>query len=91
MNGFAAFGGNGDPDEIVGQKLGDVIQHVHGDTAMLTRFVVLAETVEEDGTFISVFTSTGLKEWDAMGLLHWALSVVDRSEIAGSDDADDDG
>lgn len=70
---FAALGGNTEADVPAMRHVSELITTVQGDDAMVLRFVLVVETLEEDDRCISTFTSPGLKEWDSIGLLQWVL------------------
>lgn len=53
------------------------------DGGMVTRYVVIAEVIDPDGTeSLRIRMSTGLAEWDALGMLHFttARTVAIRAE-----------
>lgn len=70
---FAALGGNTAADEPAMAHVSQLITEVQGSDAMVTRFVLIVESIDADDRYISTFTSPGLKEWDSIGLLQWAL------------------
>ncbi len=88
MDGFAAQGGNTEADPLALAKIGELIREVQGDDAMVAKFVLIVETFEEDDTYISTFTSPGLKEWQSMGLLHWALDAEGRTRLTNEEEDD---
>lgn len=47
--------------------------------AMVTRFVLIFETIDDEDRWISSATDPGQKEWDTLGLLQWGLSTQQAS------------
>lgn len=91
-NNFAAQGGNTEADDAATRLVGDLFAEVQPDS-MVTKFVIVAETIDAEGErCVSSFTSIGLKRWDSMGLLQFALACEnDRTVLGhGHDDEDDD-
>ena len=64
------------------------------DSPMVTRWVVVAETMEDDGSVCLVnITSPGLAPYVASGMMRWeadALAAQPRWTVYASADADDE-
>ena len=66
----------------------DFIHEVQPE-GMVQKFVLIVETIEADGKYISAFVAPGQKRWDSMGMLDYALNLERNTVLAvdGDDDA----
>lgn len=86
MGQLESFGGSSrDVEEVALKHVGALIHEVQPD-AIVTRFVLIVETIDDDDKCLSAFPSPGLKQWESMGFLEYALQ---RERMNDVDDEDE--
>jgi hypothetical protein len=66
------------------QQISELIRGLHEDNAMVTKFVLIVETIEEEDRYLQCFAAPNQKAWDTMGLLRYA-SMFEENFQAGQD------
>ena len=48
---------------------------------MVQRFVLVVETLDDEGKWFSAFTAPGQKRWDSLGLLAYATAIETNTRM----------
>lgn len=91
MGQLESFGESGTPAnekalEVVAQLINEV-----QPGAMVQKFVLMVETIDQDDRWLSSFTAPGQKAWDTMGMLKYGLAYESNFEASSEQIGDDDG
>lgn len=91
MDNFAAQGGNTQADDKATEVIGELIASEQPGS-MVMQFVLIVKSIDDEGDeVISSFTSQGLKRWDSMGMLSFALQCENgNTRLTTEIDEDDD-
>lgn len=86
MGRIESFGGSEtDANEDALGFVADLIQKVQPG-AMVQKFVLLVETIDDEDRWISAFTAPGQKRWDSMGMLDYGLNLEGNTVLTNEDD-----
>lgn len=89
-DGESLLGSDGAPaDEVALRCVGELVNEVQPGS-MVTKFVLLVETADGDDRWYSSFTSPGIKAWESMGMLRYAMKSEDNFMMTADDDEGDD-
>jgi hypothetical protein len=90
MGQFDAQGGNTEADDKATELIGELF-HSEQPGSMVMQFVLIVKSIDEEGDeVISTFTSQGLKRWDSMGMLSFALQCENGNTHLNTDVDEDD-
>lgn len=89
MSGTESFGGSGDADDRALDAVASLIQELQPGS-MVQRFVLIVETIADDGRWLSTFTAPDQKRWDSLGMLSYATAIESNVSLAPGRDDDGD-
>lgn len=81
MGQVESFGGsNTDANEQALDAVARLINEVQPG-AMVQKFVLLVETINDEDRWLSAFTAPGQKRWDSMGMLEYGLTLERNTKL----------
>jgi NADPH-dependent ferric siderophore reductase len=92
MSSGQSFGDSDDSpaDEAAMHAIAALMEEIQPDS-IVTKFVLLVETIEEEDRYFSAMVSPQMKRWDTMGMLQYAQCIEDSLFEMTEPPGDDDG